>query len=82
MDEINKRESTMLKNRRIELGLSQTEVALNAGIQLQQYQKFEYGQRQLSNSTMLLGLRICAVLEIDPYEFAFGNSKDWSKKVR
>lgn len=82
MDEINKRESTMLKNRRIELGLSQTEVALNAGIQLQQYQKFEYGQRQLSNSTMLLGLRICAVLEIDPYEFAFGSTRDWSKKVR
>lgn len=76
------REARILKARRKELGLSQTEVALNAGIQIQQYQKFEYGERKLSNSSMVLGLRICAVLELDPYEFAFESDTDWMKKIR
>lgn len=76
------REARILKARRKELGLSQTDVALNAGIQIQQYQKFEYGQRKLSNSSMVLGLRICAILELDPYEFAFESDFDWMKKIR
>ena len=59
--------------------MSQTEVALNAGIQIQQYQKFEYGERK---SSMVLGLRICAILELDPYEFAFESDFDWMKKIR
>ena len=76
------REAKILKQRRKELGLSQMDVAINAGIQIQQYQKFEYGDRKLSNSSMVLGLRICAVLELDPYEVAFENEKDWMKKIR
>ena len=76
------REAKILKQRRKELGLSQMDVAINAGIQIQQYQKFEYGDRKLSNSSMMLGLRICAVLELDPYEFAFETNLDWMKKIR
>lgn len=76
------REAKILKAKRKELGLSQTEVALNAGIQIQQYQKFEYGERKLSNSSMVLGLHICVVLELDPYEFAFESDTDWMKKIR
>lgn len=76
------REAKILKQRRKELGLSQMDVAINAGIQIQQYQKFEYGDRKLSNSSMMLGLRICAVLELDPYEFAFESNLDWMKKIR
>lgn len=76
------REAIILKRRRIELGLSQTDVALNSGISIQQYQKFEYGDRKLSSSSMVLGLRICAVLELDPYEVAFESEKDWMKKIR
>ena len=72
------REARILKARRIELGLSQTDVAAQSGIQIQQYQKFEYGDRKLSNSSMVLGLRICAVLELDPYEFVFAG--DFDKK--
>ena len=44
------REAMILKARRIELGLSQTDVALNSGISIQQYQKFEYGDRILSQA--------------------------------
>ena len=76
------REARILKARRKELGMSQTEVALNAGIQIQQYQKFEYGERKLSNSSMVLGLSICAVLELDMYEFTFESDTDWMKKIR
>ena len=76
------RESRILRERRLELGLSQTEVAINAGLQLQHYQRYEYGDRKLSNSSMILGLRICSILELDPYEFVFDESKDWIKKVR
>lgn len=76
------KEARILKARRTELGLSQTEVAAQAGIQIQQYQKFEYGDRRLSNSSMVLGLRICAVLELDPYEFVFESDTDWMRKIR
>ena len=82
MDKSAEREARILKKRRKELGLSQMEVALNAGLKLQQYQNFEYGSRKLSNSSCILALRICAVLELDPFELVFENSKDWVKKIR
>lgn len=37
------REAEIIKERRRELKMSQQETALNAGIHLQQYQKFESG---------------------------------------
>ena len=51
-------------------------------IQQQHYQNFEYGTRQFSKSTAILVLRICAVLELDPYEVVFGTSKDWIRRIR
>ena len=35
---------------------------------LHQYQRYEYGETTLSNTRMKIGLRICAVLELDPFE--------------
>ena len=64
-----KTESDLLKKRRIELGLTQMEVAVKAGIILQQYQRFEYGRQRLSNANMITALRMCAALELDPYQF-------------
>ena len=58
----------ILKARRKELGLTQTEVARECGIELQAYQKFEYGLRPFENCRMLTGLKVCAALELDPYE--------------
>lgn len=74
------REVKLLRNRRVELGMSQMDVAMNTDILLQEYQRFEYGSRMLSNSSMTLGLRVCAVLDLDPYEFVFENSTNWTKK--
>ena len=82
MDKSTEREALILRKRRKELGLTQMDVALNAGIQLQHYQNFEYGIRQFSKSTAILVLRICAVLELDPYEVVFGTSKDWIRRIR
>jgi DNA-binding XRE family transcriptional regulator len=75
------REALILKKRRKELNMTQTDVANAIGIQLQQYQLFEYGTRKVSTSSMLLGLRLCAVLELDPYELVFEKEADWVKKV-
>ena len=75
------REAMILKKRRKDLGLTQSEVAEAIGIQLQQYQMFEYGTRKVSTSSMILGLRLCAALELEPYELVFEKESDWVKKV-
>jgi transcriptional regulator with XRE-family HTH domain len=62
------REGEILRERRLELGMSQQEVAVEVGLHIRQYQRFEYGERQLSNCSLKMGLKICAVLELDPYE--------------
>ena len=67
------REAEVLKTRRLELGLSQQEVAVEAGMHIRQYQRFEYGERSLMKCTLDVGLRLCAVLELNPYELLFEN---------
>ena len=39
----------ILKERRMELGLTQIQVAMESGIELQQYQRFEKGIRPFEN---------------------------------
>ena len=75
------REALILKKRRKELGMTQSDVADAIGVQLQQYQMFEYGTRKVSTSSMILGLRLCAALELEPYELVFEKESDWVKKV-
>ena len=70
------REAEILRERRIELHMTQAEVAAEIGTEVQNYQRYEYGESLLSNATMRYGLRICAVLELDPYEVVFSNSED------
>lgn len=59
----------LLKNRRLELGLTQQQVADKAKIQLRQYQRVESGERHITGASGRIMLAICAVLKIDPYEF-------------
>jgi len=40
-------------------------VALELGLNIHQYQRYEYGEHRFSNCPMKIGLRICAVLELD-----------------
>lgn len=58
----------LLRNRRKELGMTQEEVALDAGICIFQYQRYEYGIRDLRNCPLRIGLRVCKVLGLDPYD--------------
>lgn len=82
MDEITKRQITIMKKRRNEMGFTQGDVAEEAGITLQQYQNFEHGRRKIANCSAILALRICAALELDPYELVFENGRDFIKRIR
>ena len=82
MDEITKRQVMIMKKRRTEMGFTQTDVAEEAGISLQQYQNFEYGKRKIANCSTIMALRICAALELDPYELVFENGRDFIKRIR
>ena len=82
MDEITKRQVTIMKKRRKEMGFTQGDIAEEAGITLQQYKNFEYGRRKIANCSTILALRICAALELDPYELVFENGRDFIKRIR
>lgn len=74
---MNNREGRILRERRIELGMTQQDAALELGMSIHQYQRYEYGHHKLSNCPMRIGLRICAMLELDPYEVIFENGADY-----
>ena len=69
------REGRILRERRLELGLTQEEIATELGMSVHQYQRYEYGESTLSNTRMKIGLRICAVLELDPFEVVFDDRR-------
>ena len=49
--------------------MSQMQVAVEADIYVQQYQRFESGKKRISNAKMLTALRVCKVLDLDPFQF-------------
>ena len=65
------REALILRERRMFLGMTQQEVADELEISLQQYQRYEYGDRDLHRIPMELGLKLCYLLELDPYDLIF-----------
>lgn len=62
----------VLKKRRQKLGLTQQEVADRAGIQLNQYQRFEYGDRELNKAGFLTTYKVLAALDMDVAKYAAG----------
>ena len=72
MNELTVDEGSIIRSRRMELRLSQKEVAEAIGVELRQYQRFEYGERLVSRTNLKQGLRICAALQIEPFDFVFG----------
>ena len=59
----------ILKNKRNKLNLTQKQVAEKADILLQQYQKFESGQRKIKNASFDVACRVLTALEIDVNEY-------------
>ena len=70
------RESEMLRKARMKLGYSQQQVATMAGMQIRQYQRFEYGEREVYRVNLRTGLLMCAVLELDPVTLIFGEKPE------
>ena len=70
------RAGKILRKRRLELGLTQEQVALSLGMSIHQYQRYEYGEHKLSNCPMKIGLRICSVFDLDPYIIIADNENE------
>ena len=70
------RETEILINARHRLGLSQQQVAAIIGIQVRQYQRFEYGETEICRINLRAGLLLCTALEIDPASLVFGSIDD------
>ncbi|WP_418230354.1 helix-turn-helix transcriptional regulator [Butyricicoccus sp.] len=66
------REAEMLRKARIEMGYTQQQVATLIGVHIKAYRRLEYGERDIRNASMKIGLAICAVLCIDPMLLVFG----------
>ena len=69
-------EGRILRERRKELNLTQEKVAVMLGMSIHQYQRYEYGEHKLSNCPMRIGLRICAILQLNPYEVILNPDTD------
>ena len=70
------RETEILKQARHRLGYSQQQVATIAGLQIRQYQRFEYGETEIHRINIRAGLLLCAALELDPVELVFGEKSE------
>ena len=67
-----KQTALKLRTARLKKGLSQQGVALRVGIHVKAYQRFEYGERDIGNASMRLGLTVCLVLDLDPFLLVLG----------
>ena len=68
------REAQMLRSARKKSGLSQLQLATELDVQVRQYQRLEYGEQPFSSVNIKLGLKICRILQIDPYDLVLGDS--------
>ena len=75
------RESEMLRKARMKLGYSQQQVATMAGMQIRQYQRFEYGEREVYRVNLRAGLLLCAALDLDPLTLVFGEKPEALKAL-
>ena len=76
------RETQILRSARKKSGLSQLQLATELDVQVRQYQRLEYGERPLSGINMQLGLSVCAVLKLDPYDIVPIKKPENRKKIR
>ena len=58
----NDREAKLIRERRKSLGLTQIQTAVQIGIELQQYQRYEYGAAQNKKSNASEPLRLGGVV--------------------
>jgi transcriptional regulator with XRE-family HTH domain len=73
--------SNILKERRINLRLTQQEVAEKAKILPQQYQKFESGERKIESATFQTACKIIEALDMDITKFYHGEYSFSNDKI-
>lgn len=64
-----------IRKRRQELGLTQKKVEELLGMGIGSYQRIERGRRSVHKMSFEAGLRLCAILDIDPYELLIGTTR-------
>ena len=82
MNRIETREMKILRTARKKSGLSQLQLATALDVQVRQYQRLEYGERPFSSVNIRLGLIICLILQIDPYDLVFGERCNPNQSVQ
>ena len=70
---VNLTSASTLHQRRLVLELTQQQVADRAGIDLQQYRKFESGARDIRRSSFNIACRVIRALEMDVDKFFDGD---------
>ncbi len=63
---------SVLREKRVVLGMTQQQVADKAGIVLQQYQKFESGERDIMTCSFRTACKVIEALEMDITDFYHG----------
>lgn len=63
----------ILLERRIDLGLTQKQVAAKAGIPYQSYQKFETGERNIKTASFIIACKVIVALDMDITKFYNGD---------
>lgn len=57
--------TSVLKQQRVKLGLTQQEVAERAGVKNAQYQRLEGGQREITRASFALAYKVLKALDLD-----------------
>lgn len=65
-------DKSILRERRVILGMTQQQTADKAGVILQQYQKFESGERSIMNCSFSIACRVIEALGMDITDFYHG----------
>ena len=74
---------SVLREKRVVLGMTQQQVADKAGIILQQYQKFESGERDIMTSSFRTACKVIEALEMDITDFYHGEclTDGWHRRL-
>lgn len=73
MCHVDKDMHSILREKRVVLGMTQQQLANKANVVLQQYQKFESGERSIMTCSFQLACRIIEALEMDITAFYHGD---------
>ena len=72
INELSKKKGSVLREKRLELRLTQKQVAERSGIPYQSYQKFESGERNIMTCSFQIACRVIEALKMDITKFYHG----------